>query len=288
MSYEEVRRTTFKLHTDMKAATPVHPRLRVSFSFRMFTEVTPSKVQDTKELRQLSRWARGEDPLPHILIIGYTPWMLQHMMRSYTFDVLEVMREMHQQVVPLLHQIAQRTRVLVVSQGRCREHSNTGKIYNKRSMFGDATFDWSEMLFQYYLRQYEDHHLSPAPPHVSYTSPTPITGSLQQLPSVPQGPAPNTVRPQTTRSIRDHLDPRETGGGVWWWDTGLPLNLAGISECEELYRQGLVDNSVYTSEHLRCRDDHHVGEDVLADQITMLFNLMCNSIMQPHTSVCCH
>ncbi|XP_042222505.1 uncharacterized protein LOC121866834 [Homarus americanus] len=31
MSYEEMRRTTFKLRTDMEAGTPVHPRLRVSF-----------------------------------------------------------------------------------------------------------------------------------------------------------------------------------------------------------------------------------------------------------------
>ncbi|XP_042207970.1 uncharacterized protein LOC121856439 [Homarus americanus] len=290
MSYEEMRRTTFKLHTDMEAATPVHLRLRVSFSFRTFMEVTPSKVQETNELRQLSRWARGKDPLPHILIIGYTSWMMLLMMmrRSSTSDVLEVVREMHQQVVPLLHQIAQRTRVLVVSQGRYREHSLTGTIYNMVSILGDATFDWSEMLFQYYLRQYKDHHLSPATPHVSYTFPTPITGSLQQHSPVPQGPTTNTAIQQTTRTNRDHLDPRETGGGVWWWDTGVPLNLAGISECEELYRRGLVDSSVYTSEHLRCTDDHHVGEDVLSDQITMLLNLMCNSIMQPHTNVCCH
>ncbi|KAG7161661.1 uncharacterized protein LOC121874791 isoform X2 [Homarus americanus] len=284
MSYEEMRRTTFKLHTDMEAATPVHPRLRVSF--RTFMEVTPSKVQETKELRQLSRWARGEDPLPHILIIGYTSWMILHM--SYTSDVMEVVREMHQQVVPLLHQIAQRTRVLVVSQGRYREHSLTGTLYNKASLLGDATFDWSEMLFQYYLRQYKDHHLSPDTPHVSYSFTTPITGSLQQHFPVPQGPTTNTVRPKTTRTNRDHLDPRVTGGGVWWWDTGVPLNLAGISECEELYRRGLVDSSVYTSEHLGCTDNHHVGEDVLSDQITMLLNLMCNSIMQQHTNVCCH
>ncbi|XP_042209616.1 uncharacterized protein LOC121857620 [Homarus americanus] len=289
MSYEEMRRTTFKLLTDMEAATPVHPRLRVSFNFRTFMEVTPSKVQETKELRQLSRWAKGEDPLPHILIIGYTSWMILHMMMmNYPADVLEVMREMHQQVVPLLHQIAQRTRVLVVSQGRYREHSFSGTIYNKASILGDATFDWSEMLFQYYLRQYKDHHLSPATPHVSYTFPTSITGSLKQHSPNPQGPIPNTVRPQITRTSKDYLDARVTGGGVWWWDTGVPLNLAGISECEELYRRGLVDSSVYTSEHLRCTDDHHVGEDVLSDQITMLFNLMCNSIMQPHTNVCCH
>ncbi|KAG7161290.1 hypothetical protein Hamer_G016359, partial [Homarus americanus] len=263
---------------------------RTDSEYRTFMEVTPSKVQETKELRQLSRWARGEDSLPHILIIGYTSWMMLLMMmrRSSTSDVLEVLREMHQQVVPLLHQIAQRTRVLVVSQGRYRELSNTGRIYNKMSILGDATFDWSEMLFQYYLRQYKDHHLSPATPHVSYTFPTPITGSLQQHSPVPQGPTTNTAIQQTTRTNRDHLDPRETGGGVWWWDTGVPLNLAGISECEELYRRGLVDSSVYTSEHLRCTDDHHVGEDVLSDQITMLFNLMCNSITQPHTNVCCH
>ncbi|KAG7167910.1 hypothetical protein Hamer_G026183, partial [Homarus americanus] len=46
--YEEVRRTTFKLHTDMEAATPVHPRLRVSFSFRMFTGSACRQVQDTR------------------------------------------------------------------------------------------------------------------------------------------------------------------------------------------------------------------------------------------------
>ncbi|XP_042235866.1 uncharacterized protein LOC121875379 [Homarus americanus] len=212
--------------------------------------------------------------------------MMQRMLYYYPHDVLSYLRQLHEQVAPLLHQISQRSRVLFLSQSRFRTHAGW-VLFNMRTAFGDASSDWSEMLLMYYLRQYGNHHLSPSPPHVSYTSPTPITGSLQQHSPVPQGPAPNTVRPQTTRSIRDHLDPRETGGGVWWWDTGVPLNLAGISECEALYRRGLASHPLYNGHLLQCPDPQHAGRATLGDLVTMLLNLICNSVLGVHDGACC-
>ncbi|KAG7175931.1 hypothetical protein Hamer_G026227, partial [Homarus americanus] len=80
--------------------------------------------------------------------------------------------------------ISQRSRVLFLSQSRFRTLAGW-VLFNMRTAFGDASSDWSEMLLMYYLRQYGDYHLSPAPPHVSYTSPIPITRSRQQQPPPP-------------------------------------------------------------------------------------------------------
>nr|XP_045598216.1 uncharacterized protein LOC123758074 [Procambarus clarkii] len=270
-----------KMHEDMVATTQLEQRMRITYSFRSFSDL-PVDFNTTKELLELRGWASGEQQPPQLLIVGYTSWMMQRMMWLYPYDVLSFLMQMHQQVAPLLEQISERTRVLLLAQSRFRPHA-TWILFNMRTAFSDAVADWSEMVLLYYLQQHRVQQLSSPTPRAFPAHPAPATWS-QEEDGASDGPAP---RPQLEVS-RDYLEPKETGGGVWWWDTGVPLNMAEISECEELYRRGLVSHPLYNSPYFRCSDSQHAGRASLADQITMLLNLMCNSVDGADDGVCCH
>nr|XP_053640470.1 uncharacterized protein LOC128694388 [Cherax quadricarinatus] len=101
---------------------------------------------------------------------------------------------------------------------------------------------------------------------------------------------PGRGRQMVTRTFRDHLVPQESGdgGGLWWWDTFLPLNQAEISECEELYKRGLTNHPLYKSNLLLCKDPHHAGGATTHDLVTMILNLLCNSVLALPSTYCCN
>ncbi|XP_071535005.1 uncharacterized protein [Panulirus ornatus] len=99
--------------------------------------------------------------------------------------------------------------------------------------------------------------------------------------SVPQG---TTERALT---FLDHLIPTRSSSGVWWWDSSLPLNLAGILECSELYNRGLASHRIYREDVLQCMDVQHAGWATNNDLVTMLLNLLCNSVAGLHHTYCC-
>ncbi|XP_050690758.1 uncharacterized protein LOC126982609 [Eriocheir sinensis] len=174
-------------------------------------------------------------------------------------DALDFLKDIHKVVVPLLQQISQRTRVVVTSQSRYKNHADVGE--RVISFLADPNYDWSEAAFLHYLWRHPRQPPQPSPPHASSARVTKKRGSRR-------GGGP-----------RDHLVPGADDGGVWWWDTILPLSLAESSECEELFLSGLTHHSLYTSEFLRCKDDIHASTVTLKDQVTMLLNLVCNSVL---------
>ncbi|KAK4324151.1 hypothetical protein Pmani_005154 [Petrolisthes manimaculis] len=86
----------------------------------------------------------------------------------------------------------------------------------------------------------------------------------------------------------DQLTMRESEVGVWWWDTSLPLGLASIDECQQLYHLGLTSYPLYKNKFLKCTDRHHAGTVTLGDQVTMLLNFLCNSVFSVPKNACCH
>ncbi|KAG7161021.1 putative helix-turn-helix HTH_28 domain containing protein 8, partial [Homarus americanus] len=150
---------------------------------------------------------------------------------------------------PLSTAISQRSRVLFVSQSRFRTLAGW-VLFNMRTAFGDASSDWSEMLLMYYLVRMETTIcLLPRP-----TSPTPL-----QYPSLdlanntppPRPPGSHTQHCETT-TYQDQQRPYEPQRDRWWWDTRVPLNLAGISECEELYHRGLASHPLSSGHLQQC------------------------------------
>lgn len=96
----------------------------------------------------------------------------------------------------------------------------------------------------------------------------------------------NSNNQPKTKPIRDWLVPTETDQGLWWWDSSLPFNLASISECQQLQlRSG--SHPLYNSREYICNDGHHAGQITGRDLITMIFNLMCNSILDTPQEFCC-
>ncbi|XP_045605548.2 uncharacterized protein [Procambarus clarkii] len=98
-----------------------------------------------------------------------------------------------------------------------------------------------------------------------------------------------TTQRELSGDYLDHLDPIQTSSsGLWWWDSSLPLNLAAILECDELYQQGYTWSGLYADPQLHCRDGQHPDILSLSDMTTMLMNLMCNSLLQQHEpALCC-
>ncbi|KAG7177664.1 hypothetical protein Hamer_G008316 [Homarus americanus] len=309
------------------------------------------------------------------LSIRYTPWMMQRMRTQYPHDLLGDLMEVHRIVMPLLYQISQRTRLLVVPQSRYRPHAQQGLLDTMALANGDPVNDWSEMMFlQYYRlhhrdtrddhhdttddyqdttddhhdnrddhhihdhvfdytsgynhtqndvknRTYDDHsrvylrddtkgdhhdtrgdhirdiydnHLPRNTPPPSLSRPVPNRNNkTAQLPLLRSG---NNVVPSGVkgdhlaiyRTKRDHLVLAGTHEEPWWWDTSLPLNLAAVKDCETLYRRGLEDVDVYKGEHLLCKDQVHAARATLGDMATMMYNLLCNSVLGAHSSFCCH
>ncbi|XP_042215972.1 uncharacterized protein LOC121862088 [Homarus americanus] len=371
----ELLKTPTKIHDDIEATTSLFPRLRITFKYRKFNDIVPSMIRKSNEVKLLTSWATGKATPPHLLLIGYTPWMMQRMRTQYPHDLLGDLMEVHRIVMPLLYQISQRTRLLVVPQSRYRPHAQQGLLDTMALANGDPVNDWSEMMFlQYYRlhhrdtrddhhdttddyqdttddhhdnrddhhihdhvfdytsgynhtqndvknRTYDDHsrvylrddtkgdhhdtrgdhirdiydnHLPRNTPPPSLSRPVPNRNNkTAQLPLLRSG---NNVVPSGVkgdhlaiyRTKRDHLVLAGTHEEPWWWDTSLPLNLAAVKDCETLYRRGLEDVDVYKGEHLLCKDQVHAARATLGDMATMMYNLLCNSVLGAHSSFCCH
>lgn len=144
----------------------------------------------------------------------------------------------------------------------------------RQGFSGDPTHDWNEAVFLHHLRRYSRHQ---PPPQLLETRNT-FSYSKAEM-----------VEPRTGRGrsqSRDHLVPEVDDGGVLWRDTSLPLSLAENSECEELYLRGLTRHPMYKNTFHRC-NDHHEGTVTLADQVTMLLNLLCNFVLRKGEGLCC-
>ncbi|XP_050716532.1 uncharacterized protein LOC126998635 [Eriocheir sinensis] len=89
------------------------------------------------------------------------------------------------------------------------------------------------------------------------------------------------------RNIHDPFHPTSSSSEPWWWDSGLPLNLAGHQECEELHRLGLTAHPAFRGPTLACHDPHHAGTVTNNDLVTMVLNLLCNSVLKLDQSYCC-
>ncbi|XP_071539617.1 uncharacterized protein [Panulirus ornatus] len=282
LPFAELRRSPAKVHFDMVAMTRAAPRLLVTFRFKKFSETVPSKFKKSSELRQLRKWAEGDETPPHLLVIGYTPWMMQGMQNHYPHDLLADLMEVHRLVVPLLQQVSQKTRVLVLPQSRYRKHAYSGLRAAMMIADSDAVNDWSEMMFLHYLQL--NAYKSRPPEARTAASAVPVTGASPRE----KAAAPGNGRRAGQPSRRDRLVPVGGSPGPWWWDTSLPLNVAAISECEELYRRNLTHHPVYRGRYLQCEDGQHAGQSTLGDLVTMLLNLICNSVLQADPVFCCH
>ncbi|XP_064099379.1 uncharacterized protein LOC135210406 [Macrobrachium nipponense] len=92
----------------------------------------------------------------------------------------------------------------------------------------------------------------------------------------------------TTTSFRDYLIPSKEGGsGLWFWDALIPLNLAEIQECQEMFERGLTEDPLYQSTVLWCLDSTHAGSVTYHDLITMMLNLLCNTVLETEEDYCC-
>lgn len=144
----------------------------------------------------------------------------------------------------------------MTSQSRYKVFSVHGRLRMFSMLHRDPVYDWGEAAFLHYLRR----------------------SSRRQPP--PSGHSRHDSRP------RDHLIPDVEDSGVWWWDTSLPLSLAENRECEELYLRGLMYSPTYNY-LLKCTDNIHAGGVTLGDQVTMLLNLACNSVLGARDGLCC-
>ncbi|KAK3865469.1 hypothetical protein Pcinc_028930 [Petrolisthes cinctipes] len=339
-----------KLKEDMEATSSAAQGLRVGFSFRSFYGISPKEVRESLEVKQLERWASGEDTPPHLLVIGYTSWLIEWVMFLPLTDVLSFLMEVHQVVVPLLYKISQRTHVLVVPQHRTRNHLDTPLYKGHQNYQTESNFDWSEMAFLHYLDRWSrgEGEASPLPRRQASATPVfmsrtsgmdlvaPIDalthhnttwaligdeylmqhvtkdeemgqhmaaeGMVQHVTEGEEVVQHVTEGEETVQHVIegeevvqhvaadgvDQLSVRESGVGVWWWDTSLPLGLASIAECQQLYNLGLTLHPLYINKFLKCRDRHHAGTATLGDQVTMLLNLLCNSVLSVPKNACCH
>ncbi|KAK3890062.1 hypothetical protein Pcinc_005977 [Petrolisthes cinctipes] len=376
-----------KLKKDMEATSSAAQGLRVGFSFRGFHWISRNEVRESPEVKQLERWASGEDTPPNLLIIGYTSWLLEWVIALPLMDVLSFLMEVHHMVVPLLYKISQRTHVLVVPQHRTRNYDKSRKFIHHQPALFDINFDLSEMAFRHYLDRWSRGEGDASPPPRRQISAPPvfmsrISGMDSTAPSdalthhnttwdlvvdedlkqhvtedeemgqhvaaesmvqyvakgeevvqhvvegmgqhvtkgeeavqhvakdeeVVQHVAAEGIMQQVTEGEDvvqhvtkgkevvqhvaadgvDQLTVRESEVGVWWWDTSLPLGLASITECQQLYHLGLTSHPLYKSKFLKCTDRHHAGTATLGDQVTMLLNFLCNSVLSVPKNACCH
>lgn len=96
----------------------------------------------------------------------------------------------------------------------------------------------------------------------------------------------SSTRLNNVTSYRDHLTSGFRHPGLWWWDSSLPLNMADTSECNELrLRRGSHD--LLRNRELNCNDAHHSGRITHRDLVTILLNLMCNSLLNSPREFCC-
>ncbi|XP_050690755.1 uncharacterized protein LOC126982607 [Eriocheir sinensis] len=262
MAFGAKERINGKPKVDMEASSAQLPGLRVTFLFKTFSEQTLSKIRSSSEVRQLARWAEDLEAPPHLLVLGYSSWGTKKTDFLFLHDALGLLMDMHEVVVPLLQKISWKTRMVVTPESRFKVHVRPSAIQHYSIPYGDPTYEWSETVFLHHLRRHAQH-----PPPSAQHHKQPVRRSDSQP--------------------RDHLVPGTAEGGVWWWDTSLPLSLAENSECEELFLSGLAHHPLYKSLFFRCNNDMHAGTVTLGDQVTMLLNLACNSVLGGREGLCC-
>lgn len=264
---------------DMIATSDAAPGLIVTMSFRTFSGIPrPTAIAAMREVSQLRRWARGEEPAPQLLVLGYTSWAIhQHRVVENQLAVQERLLEMHQAIAPHLQKLSEFTRVLVLPQSRVRPHGQT--IMIQRADISNSNFDWSEKMFLQMLQRYNS-RIGSREELVNG-----ISAAKGEPPRDDHAPDEGTNR--LSGSPQDQLIPGTTASGPWWWDSSLPINLAEIEECNELHRRGLTGDEAYTGPPLQCVDQHHAGAGTSTDLVTMLLNLLCNSFLEVNEDVCC-
>ncbi|CAL4122181.1 unnamed protein product, partial [Meganyctiphanes norvegica] len=104
----------------------------------------------------------------------------------------------------------------------------------------------------------------------------PIKENLAYTPDLDWTPVLDLMNSITWLKLRD--------SNVWLWDTRTILMLRQKQECFELYEAGL--GNVLLLE-LGCLDMKHAGKDVERGAINMIWNLVCNSLLNMKTTHCC-
>ncbi|KAK4327508.1 hypothetical protein Pmani_002024 [Petrolisthes manimaculis] len=166
-------------------------------------------------------------------------------------------------------EVSQKTRVLVQPQSRYKQYHPKGTESYYYAQYRDSMLDWGDNVFLYYLQK-QNHQSTPM---------TSLSGNGEKH------IGPFVTGEEDYSSQGQPIYERDVG--VWWWDTSLPLNLATISECQQLYQRGLTSHTLYSNNLLHCADPVHAGYITLRDQTIMLLNLICNSLMDsPHTACC--
>ena len=72
--------------------------------------------------------------------------------------------------------------------------------------------------------------------------------------------------------------------GVWIWDTITPLYLKEIDECENHWKTGFAEN---LPKSWACTDFAHISKVVEHAASNMLWNYLCNDIMELNGTHCC-
>lgn len=186
------------------------------------------------------------------------------------------------------------------------------------TILADIIFEWNEALFLYEVQKFRGNHKSQntststvnlvkknprisseerqkiqrkiMTPESSDRKQTPEMAKRMDKSQLPKDESPDkTQRYDTqiiTKVVRDYLTPSAKEKGLWLWDSSLPLNLASTSECQQLQlRSGT--HPFFNNTELRCADNHHLGRITARDLVTMLFNLMCNSVLKSTEEFCC-
>ncbi|KAK7061168.1 hypothetical protein SK128_002976 [Halocaridina rubra] len=221
------------------------------------------------------------------------------MSKLATQEALDLLQVMHKIMIPLLEQISKRSRVLLIPLSRPKNViERFAKI--KQKPYTDAFCDWNEMTFFYELGVYRNKQtLISKDPH---RVPAKAASSMQKGDSSKIYPKLDVSNKRETNAdakqrdtdhsktnFRDHLRPfTTTSSGIWWWDTSLPLQLSERKECEQIERELTKAHSLYESKELGCFDAIHVGRISRRDMVTMILNLICNSVLGLNDQYCCH
>lgn len=91
---------------------------------------------------------------------------------------------------------------------------------------------------------------------------------------------PNTALDMMNRAAWMRLEQ----AGVWLWDTHTVMMLKQHVECQALHRAGLSKLVPHT---WGCLDFQHAGHDVEDAAANMLWNLVCNRVLNVHSDHCC-
>ncbi|XP_063615175.1 uncharacterized protein LOC134788230 [Penaeus indicus] len=241
---------------DVDAVSTALPNLRVTLRFCTFMVSNFTSFENNKGVLLLKRMAAGIDPVPDLLVTGYSSWTLSIMDWGSTIPYLSVMdraREGVSRLASLFHRLSLRTRVLVLSESRVKpfaRHFHPWRFY----VFSDSNVEWVEKMFFHYLQQVEETQIR-------------------------ERRSPSGSRPES-----DWL--KADSEGLWWWDSSLPHGLAVRALCAELHAENLTLMPQYG--RLRCNDTNHAGETTLQVRATMLLNLVCNAAVTLQAdNVCC-